>query len=102
MTPDGVTLPTGVVEQNRRRGTVIPRPAGPAGAALRASPAGSGTTSAHELFIRLASAEPGSALWQAFATSWSAGTCRSSTSWYGASAAGASRSTTWSRWPRSA
>ncbi len=63
MTPDGVTLPTGVVEQNRRRGPMIPRPAGPAGSARRAAP--STTTSVHELFRRLTSAEAGSATWQA-------------------------------------
>ncbi len=55
MTPDGVTLPTGVVEQQRRRGAMIPRPSGPAG---------NGTATAHELFARLANAEPGSAVWQ--------------------------------------
>jgi RNA polymerase sigma-B factor len=63
MTPDGVTLPTGVVEQNRRRGPVIPRPAGPAGSARLAAP--STTTSVHELFRRLTSAEAGSTSWQA-------------------------------------
>lgn len=54
MTRDGVTLP-GVVEQSRRRGAVIPRPAGPSG---------NPTATAHELFARLAKAEAGSAVWQ--------------------------------------
>ena len=44
MTPDGVTLPSGVVEQSRRRGAVIPRPA---------CPSGNGAASTHELFARL-------------------------------------------------
>jgi RNA polymerase sigma-B factor len=55
MTPDGVTLPAGVVEQSRRSGAVIPRPA---------SPAGNGAATSAELFTRLAGAEPGTAVWQ--------------------------------------